>query len=77
MFEQLIQALDAQNLKQGESIGLKKLCAAAGLNVPMWAERLGSVSIKLMVEEELKGAGYVVQEGMRGSRRTWRLCRLH
>lgn len=69
MFKDLIAALEALNLKPGESVDLKDLCQGAGLSLTTWAERFNSNSVSWMVREELDEAGFEAVGHIKGRRR--------
>lgn len=72
LFDELIEALQAQDLKPGESISFRQLCKQSGLSTHKWAERFNSVGIIMMISEELEEAGFVVKTKQYGRRHGWR-----
>ena len=76
MFDELRQALEAADLKEGETIGLKKLSEKTGLRIPKWAEQLKSLSIGFLVREELAKAGFGYAAMRRGRKWTFTFKRI-
>ena len=76
MFSELIKALEAMNLKPGDTIGLKKLCECSGLSVSRFGWVLDSNSCAWMLAEDLNQAGFDVRYSRRGKRKCFEFCLL-